>query len=94
MHRSRLAVIAGLLRCFFVLFGHSAGAGGHSQAALGKNYPALGKNYKAGSFFYRPDSFSQAAFREHKPVAKLFPKVINVNATMHFDAPDGRLPAC
>lgn len=71
---------------FFVADGHSAGAGGPSQAALGKNYQALRKNYKADSFFYPPDSCSQAALSWHKPVTKLLPKVINVNATMHFGA--------
>ena len=89
-HRSRPASIAGLLRCFFVADGHSEGVGRPSQAALGKNYKALRKNYKAGSFFYLPDSCSQAALPWHKPVTKLLPKVINVNATMHFSAPDGR----
>ena len=58
-HRSRPAVIAGLLRCFFIADGYSAGAGETAQAALGRNYKALGKNYKADSFFYPPDSCSQ-----------------------------------
>ena len=64
---------------------------GISQAALGENYKALGQNYKALSKNYKAlgqkhkgGSSPREGFRRRKSVAKMLPKVINVNATMHF----------
>ena len=56
---------------------------------LRKNYKGLRKNYKGLGFIYPPDSFSRVGFWAHKLVIKLLPKVINVNATMHFGASNG-----
>ena len=64
---------------------------GLSQAALGQNYKALSQNYKALSKNYKAlgqkhegGSSPKGEFRGRKSAAKMLPKVINVNATMHF----------
>ena len=80
---------------FGVVHSRSAGNEGHSQTALGKNYKALGKNYtalgknyKGDSSIYLLSSFMQVGFQWQELVAKLYSKVIYVNATMHFCTPD------
>ena len=73
---------------FWGVHSRLAGNEGHSQTALGKNYKALGKNYKGDSSIYLLSSFMQVGFQWQELVAKLYSKVIYVNATMHFSTPD------
>ena len=89
--RSGLAANARLLRSFLQSMVLQKASRGVSQAALSQNYKALSQNYKALSKNYKAlgqklkgGSSPREEFRRRKSAAKMLPKVINVNATMHF----------